>query len=128
MLAQGAEAVLTRKEDTVLKERIAKAYRHPTLDAALRRARTKREAKMLEKLLKLGFPVPKVLHEDDKTMTLTLAFIDGSKVRDVLASKPELAKEIGRKVGMLHANNIIHGDLTTSNMILNSEVFFIDFG
>ena len=39
-----------------------------------------------------------------------------------------LGKEIGRKVGILHQNEIIHGDLTTSNMILGSEIYFIDFG
>ena len=28
----------------------------------------------------------------------------------------------------MHNNNIIHGDLTTSNMILENEIYFIDFG
>lgn len=125
-LTQGAEAIVTKKGEFVLKERVAKSYRHPVLDTSLRSSRTKREAKILEKLAKLGFPVPKV--QESKDTTLTLAFIDGPQVRDVLAKKPELAREIGKKVGILHVNNIIHGDLTTSNMILNNEVFFIDFG
>jgi len=37
-------------------------------------------------------------------------------------------REIGRSVRKLHDANIIHGDLTTSNMILKDKVYFIDFG
>ena len=40
-----------------------------------------------------------------------------------------LAEMIGKNIGKLHKADIIHGDLTTSNMILKGkEVFFIDFG
>ncbi|MBI4143381.1 Kae1-associated serine/threonine protein kinase, partial [Candidatus Woesearchaeota archaeon] len=40
----------------------------------------------------------------------------------------KLCAEIGKKVAILHNNLIIHGDLTTSNMILDKEVYFLDFG
>ena len=36
--------------------------------------------------------------------------------------------ELGKKIAILHNNNIIHGDLTTSNFIYNDKIYFIDFG
>jgi TP53 regulating kinase-like protein len=129
-LGHGAEAVVTKTDDTtVRKERVAKTYRHPSIDASLRRSRTRREAKIFEKLAELKFPAPRLKTMDDERMHLHMDFIQGPKVRDVLAEEPVVfGKEIGRKVGILHANNIIHGDLTTSNMILSDEIYFIDFG
>ncbi|MBU4493256.1 MAG: Kae1-associated serine/threonine protein kinase, partial [Nanoarchaeota archaeon] len=52
------------------------------------------------------------------------------KLRDALNNTNcvKLCKELGKKIAILHNNNIIHGDLTTSNMILNNEIYFIDFG
>jgi TP53 regulating kinase-like protein len=36
---------------------------------------------------------------------------------------------LGENIAVLHQNDIIHGDLTTSNMILkNNKIYFIDFG
>jgi len=127
-LGQGAEAVVTKVNGVVLKDRIKKDYRHPAIDASLRKTRTRREANLFKKLAEIDFPAPNLLEMDDKAMRLKLQFIDGPKVRDVFDTRPGLAKEIGRKVGILHANNIVHGDLTTSNMILGSEIYFIDFG
>jgi len=38
-------------------------------------------------------------------------------------------KTIGEQVAILHNLNIIHSDLTTSNMVLsNKKIYFIDFG
>ncbi len=130
ILAQGAEAVLHRQENMVVKERVAKEYRVPVLDEKLRKARTRREAKTLEKLQQLSFPAPRMQKMDDKNMRIVMDFLIGPQVKEILHEKPiELSKEIGRKVGILHANHIIHGDLTTSNMIYcNGEVHFIDFG
>jgi len=84
----------------------------------------KREAKLLEKVPK---PAPKLISTDDKE-TIVMQKINGEKVRDLLDQKPELAKEIGEKLAKLHDADIIHGDLTTSNMILDKEIVFIDFG
>jgi Kae1-associated kinase Bud32 len=75
---------------------------------------------------KIGIPAPKLLKMCDKTMKIEMSFLDGPKARDVMTI--ELAKEIGQKVGILHKNDIIHSDLTTSNMILKNEIHFIDFG
>lgn len=129
IIGQGAEAILYKEEDTVLKDRICKNYRQSDLDKSLRKARTRREAKVLTKLKEIGVPGPELLDMDDKQMRISMSFINGNKVRDILHKNHiELSKEIGRKVAKLHANDIIHADLTTSNMILDKEIHFIDFG
>ena len=86
------------------------------------------EAKVLQKLANINFPSPKLLKNDGKE-NLVIEKIDGKLVKDVLDKNyKKLAVEIGKKVAILHNNSIIHGDLTTSNMILNKEIYFIDFG
>ncbi len=133
-IAQGAEAVLYKDRGTIIKERLSKAYRLPHLDESLRKFRTRREAKVLQKLEELNFPAPHVRDFSDKRMSLVMDFIPGEKLREVLAEEDDyesLAKEIGNKVGLLHGKDIIHGDLTTSNMIKHEEtgeLFLIDFG
>ncbi len=120
---QGAEAIVTLSE-TVTKKRVPKSYRHQVLDARLRQARSRKEYKMLKKASSL-IPVPQVLYGDDETIVMER--IDGPLVKEVFSC--ELAQIIGEQVAILHKNNIIHGDLTTSNMIFcDGKVFFIDFG
>jgi TP53 regulating kinase-like protein len=129
IIAQGAEAILRRQENGVVKERIAKDYRLPEMDMKLRRARTRREAKILERLQDLDFPAPRLHKMDDSQMIIHMDFIDGPQVKEILHNNPViLSKEIGHKIGILHANNIVHADLTTSNMIHSNEVHLIDFG
>ncbi len=130
IIGSGAEAVIYHNEDIVVKERVCKGYRHPEIDASLRKSRTKREAKILSKLKEIGFPSPALLKMDDKNMKVNMEFIDGDKLRDVFEKDPmSFSKEIGERIGDLHNNRIIHHDLTTSNMILNGNtIHFIDFG
>jgi len=129
ILAQGAEAILQKQGNAVVKDRVAKSYRLPEIDQSLRRSRTRREARILAKLQELDFPVPKLQSIDEDNMRITMDFVDGPQVKDILHKDPaSLGREIGRKVGILHANDIVHGDLTTSNMIQNNEIHFIDFG
>ena len=133
-IAQGAEAILYKDRGTIIKERLSKAYRLPHLDESLRKFRTRREAKILQKLEELNFPAPHLRDFSDKRMSLVMDFIPGEKLREVLEEEDDyeaLAKEIGKKVGLLHGKDIIHGDLTTSNMIKHKEtgeLFLIDFG
>jgi len=126
IIAQGAEAILRKEGNTVVKDRVIKSYRIKELDDKLRKTRTRREAKILEKLQQINFPAPKIQSSDDKKMQIVMEFIEGKKVKEVI--NKELSREIGRKVGILHSKDIIHGDLTTSNMILSNEIKFIDFG
>jgi TP53 regulating kinase and related kinases len=131
LIAQGAESKLFLEGDKVIKSRFKKNYRINEIDDRLRKSRTKREAKILEKLQKIDFPVPKLVNNNEKD-TLEMEFIDGDLLKNILNKKncEKLCREIGEKIATLHNNGIIHQDLTTSNMILGKEnkIFFIDFG
>jgi len=131
-IAQGAEAVIYRDAEKVIKERLSKGYRIPQIDESLRRFRTRREAKVLQRLEQVNFPAPRLLASSDQDMTLIMDFIEGNKLRDVIENGDvyqKFAKEMGQKIGILHAKDIIHGDLTTSNMLVRQgELIFIDFG
>jgi len=134
-IAQGAEAIIYKNEKAeIIKERFSKEYRLPQIDEALRGFRTRREAKVLGKLEELNFPAPHLKEFSDKRMSLVMDFVPGEKLRDVLAQRDDfqqLAVEMGQKVGKLHAQNIVHGDLTTSNIIfhqITKKLNFIDFG
>lgn len=122
-LAQGAEATITLDGDTVTKNRTPKDYRIKEIDEKLRTQRTRAEAKIIQKLSGMA---PN-LKEQDQT-TLKLEHIQGPQVKEILDNQPELAEEIGQKTAVMHDLNIIHGDLTTSNMILGKELRIIDFG
>lgn len=128
LIGHGAEAKLFKVDGRVIKERPAKGYRLPVIDQKLRGQRTRREAKILEALQKVNIPAPTLIKMCDETMKIDMSFIEGPKVRDILHEKPHLAREIGQKVGLLHKNDIIHSDLTTSNMILKDQIHLIDFG
>jgi len=128
LIAQGAEAKLYRDRDVLLKDRIKKSYRISQIDDRLRGSRTRREGKVLSKLEEINFSSPRVVYL--KGTKLKMDFISGDKLATVLEKRKYLSisREIGRKLAILHNHNIIHGDLTTSNLILGKEVTFIDFG
>jgi len=130
IISQGAEAIIIREGNNIVKNRISKSYRLEELDKKLRQFRTRREAKVLEKLQEINFSSPKLINCDDKNMKLTMNFIEGQKIRDVINKDnfQELCNEIGKKIAQLHDKNIIHSDLTTSNMIFSDELNLIDFG
>jgi TP53 regulating kinase-like protein len=115
----------------IIKDRFKKEYRIKEIDEKLRKFRTKREAKILEKLSIINFPSPRLINTDEKEK-ITMANIPGQLLKNILEKNyKKLSKEIGEKVAVLHNNHIIHGDLTTSNMVLNKDdnkIYFIDFG
>jgi len=129
-IAQGAEAVVYSADGKVVKRRLSKSYRLDEIDVSLRKSRTRREAKVLTKLASLGIPVPALISVDDKEMTIDMELIDGPKLRDVLARDncEAFCKEVGSLVAQMHKAGVIHGDLTTSNMIVMDRVYLIDFG
>lgn len=129
LIAQGAEAKLFLEDGRIIKNRFPKSYRIKEIDDKLRGFRTRREAKILQKLHAINFPSPKLIKNDEKE-NLIIERIGGKLIKDVLEKfdYKKLCAEIGKKVAILHNNLIIHGDLTTSNMILNKEIYFIDFG
>ena len=120
IIAQGAEAIITLENNKILKNRTPKSYRHPELDAKIRKRRTKAEAKLLQKASEL-IPVPKLISSDYST--LTIDFVEGKKLSEHLESLDfkSLCLEIGNSLAKLHNAGIIHGDLTTSNMIYVSD-------
>lgn len=134
LIAKGAEADLYRQDGRLVKNRVKKAYRIRELDERLRRLRTRHEAKILEKAREAGIKVPRVLKADEEENTLEMEYIDGKRIKEVfeeagLQEIEELSLKIGSVIARLHENNIIHNDLTTSNILLKGEeVYFIDFG
>ena len=134
LLAQGAESKVFQDNTLIIKERFSKKYRLPHLDESLRKFRTRREAKVLGKLEQFGFPSPHMQSFSDKRMSIIMDFVPGEKLKDVLLAGDDyqkLAVEIGLRVGELHQKDIVHGDLTTSNMIKHAElgsIHFVDFG
>ncbi len=132
IIQQGAEAQIILDKDIIKKRRVKKSYRLPELDEKIRKQRTKKEAKLLEKASKL-VPIPKILRINEKTKEIDMEFIEGKKLSEHLNSLNylQISNQIGKQIAILHDNNIIHGDLTTSNMILsnkNNQLYFIDFG
>lgn len=136
IIKRGAEAILYLDDyygrSALVKERIKKGYRLKQLDEFIRKNRTKKEAKLLSESRKWGVPTPQVI--DVTKNKIVMEFIEGKRIKEHLnsISQREVAKiceEIGRLIGILHSHNIIHGDLTTSNMILwKNKIYFIDFG
>lgn len=127
-IARGAEAVIYLDKN-VVKERIKKGYRIKEIDDVLRKSRTRREAKVYDKLK--GFPfIPRLISSDDRSMKLEIEYIDGKRLADHLEKLDWrwIGRTIGKQIAQIHNLHIIHGDLTTSNMILKKEVYFIDFG
>ncbi|MDP2717131.1 MAG: KEOPS complex kinase/ATPase Bud32 [Candidatus Micrarchaeota archaeon] len=122
-ISTGAEAVLTKKGDTILKHRLAKGYRLPELDEKIRKFRTRREARILRKLSG-RVNVPRVLEEGADT--LVLEFITATPLRDALTAAH--CQKTGEQVGAMHAMGVIHGDLTPSNVLVAEKVVLVDFG
>ena len=133
IIFHGAEAIIILDKDKIIKKREKKSYRINELDEKIRKLRTRKETKLLEKASKL-IPVPKIIEVNGKE--ILMEFIKGKKISDELGSfskiwQLRIFRQIGKNIAKLHNSNIIHGDLTTSNMIFNEEnnkVYFIDFG
>lgn len=136
ILHRGAEAVLSQGErdqqDVVIKDRICKAYRLPPLDSAIRIRRTRMEARLLDMARRHGLPVPRVIAVENTL--LSLEPLGGLTLKDALLSlhadrRAHLHAQLGALIARLHCAGIIHGDLTTSNIILSGDrLWLIDFG
>jgi len=129
IIYQGAEAVLYKDKDTALKKRISKSYRIKEIDKKIISHRTKIESNILKKLKKENIPVPEVFSVSNST--IKMQFIEGKTIRERLnkSNYKEISKKIGKTLSEIHNLNIVHGDPTTSNMILNKDkIYFIDFG
>lgn len=156
LITQGAEALLYKTtflsadQPAALKVRPAKPWRHPTLDKRLTRQRILAEARVLVKCRKEGVPVPAVLAMDWEAGWSVSEWIEGKTVKEAIRQRQidggedelnGLLERIGKAVGKLHSVGVIHGDLTTSNMMLRptsstdsqhgalqGDIVLIDFG
>jgi len=120
LIAQGAEAKILLAKNQITKNRTPKFYRLEQLDNKIRKSRTKKETKLMinaSKIINVPIPEIKDAHK------IIMPFIEGKKLSEALDSfsltkQKTICKQIGKDTAKLHDANIIHGDLTTSNMIL----------
>ena len=143
LLAKGAEANIYPdhylNEEVLIKKRVAKGYRIKEIDTYLRKKRTKNEAKLLAEAKRCGVITPLVYDADLKEQSITMEKVRGIEVKKIFSSEDPLdldqiraiSRTIGENVARLHDCGLIHGDLTTSNLLLEEDgksVVFIDFG
>lgn len=141
LVGKGAEGELYlinwEGKKSVEKIRVSKAYRHPTLDSRLRKRRTAREAKILRSAQAMRAHCPQLYSELEESNTLVIQWIDGQVLSRYFESpKTSLAEEkgfmaqAGTILAKLHGAGIVHGDFTTSNLMVDvdGKVYVIDFG
>ena len=132
LIQQGAEAKIYKflKEGKyfILKQRLEKKYRHPDLDRKLIKKRNAFEFKILSKLQNLEI-VPRIF---SKTLnSITMEYISDTSLRDLLLNQvniKDIAIQIAKLISQLHSLNVIHGDLTSSNILFKDKFYLIDFG
>lgn len=136
---RGAEANLYLDQwygkKVIIKMRVPKSYRHPKLDLKLRTSRTIREAEILHEAKRTSVPTPTIYFVNEKEAKLVIEYIEGVRIKEHLEKLKNvdlnrIFEDIGMKIGLLHKSSLIHGDLTTSNMILTKDqkIYLIDFG
>ncbi len=133
----GAEARLDSARwlgrDVVIKQRVVKGYRHPALDRSLQTFRIKNEVRLMLEARKAAISVPIIYSVDLAKNRIVMEEVKGTRVKDALNNlSMDQARDVCAKIGeiaaKLHANDIVHGDLTTSNMLLDGDrILVIDF-
>ncbi|MGC9079505.1 MAG: KEOPS complex kinase/ATPase Bud32 [Nanopusillaceae archaeon] len=114
----------------ILKYRYKKKYRNEIIDYEFRKNRTRIERKILNKL-KNVINIPELIYYDDENGIIIMEYIDGYKLSEYLEKLDyeKILYEIGKNIGLIHKNKIVHGDITTGNIIYkNGKIYFIDFG
>jgi Kae1-associated kinase Bud32 len=129
---RGAEAVITAMEwrgrPAVEKRRVTKGYRDPALDEELRRSRLRKEVRLFREARRAGVPVPVIYDIDPAGHTLVMQRIEAPTVKERLrepGDRSVIVDAIGRTVGQLHAAGVVHGDLTTSNMLWSDDRLYL---
>jgi TP53 regulating kinase-like protein len=130
LIKKGAEAnIYVSKwygKEAIVKVRVAKPYRHTSMDAQIRRRRTVNEAHMLSVAKIAGVPCPFVYFMDPLRCEIVMEFIAGQNAKEIMNA--DLSLHMGKYAGLLHSKNIVHGDLTTSNFIVSNKLVLLDFG
>jgi len=138
ILYRGAEAEILLSEymgrPVVQKHRVKKTYRIPQIDSMLISMRTREESKLITLSRSSGISVPLIYDVDIIQGIITMEYVAGKRIKDILNSLDDseqrrICSKIGESIARLHNHDIIHGDITTSNMILyDDRIYFIDFG
>ena len=139
LFKKGAEASLYLADwhgrKVIIKVRAPKKYRPETLDEQIRSYRTVHEPQLMHEAKAVGVPTPLIYMVNVAEASITMEFVEGQQIKQLLNKisqdkRQELCVAIGELIGKLHRQGLIHGDLTTSNMILSPEgkIFFVDFG
>jgi N6-L-threonylcarbamoyladenine synthase/protein kinase Bud32 len=131
LIAKGAESNIVKSsylgEKAVIKDRIPKGYRIPEIDDKIRKARCKEEAKLLSDAKRAGVKTPVLYDVDLQDKAITMEGIEGVMLKEVIDD--DLALRLGGEISKLHSADIIHGDITTSNILFSDgKLVFIDFG
>ena len=130
LIKKGAEADIYLIDwygrKAISKVRTPKPYRHKSLDDSIRKNRTIHEGNMLSCAKMIGIRSPFIYFIDPVRAEIVMEFIEGKNAKEMMTH--DLAYRIGRYAGLLHSNNIIHGDLTTSNFIVGKKLVLLDFG
>jgi TP53 regulating kinase and related kinases len=105
------------------------------LDLQIRSYRTAHEPQLMHEAKAAGVATPLIYMVNVPESTIVMEYIEGQQVKQLLnkLEKPDryaVCVQIGESTAQLHKNGLIHGDLTTSNMIqaLNGRIYFLDFG
>lgn len=146
LVKQGAEARIYQGlylgRPTIAKERFVKTYRHPDLDSSLTKERIKAEVRAIGKCKSVGILTPAIYSVDFQRRIIFMEQIENSvTLKEYINSstkdeRKSMSSYVGTVLGKMHSSNIVHGDLTTSNMLVlnqkdgNSDfkVALIDFG
>jgi TP53 regulating kinase and related kinases len=139
LVKKGAEASLYLTDwhgrKAIIKTRIPKRYRPKALDEQIRNYRTIHEPQLMHEAKAAGVPTPLVYMVNVAESTIIMEYIEGEQVKQLLthvdkAARHDICVKIGENIANLHHHGLIHGDLTTSNMIQspNGKIVFIDFG
>ncbi|WP_137284466.1 bifunctional N(6)-L-threonylcarbamoyladenine synthase/serine/threonine protein kinase [Halorussus salinisoli] len=124
---EGAEATVEIGDERVTKRRLPKSYRHPELDARLRRDRTVLEARLTSEARRHGVPTPVVYDADPREGVLVFEHVGEADLRDGLTA--DRVRDVARHLAAIHGAGFVHGDPTTRNVRVDSDrTYLIDFG
>ena len=136
LLGQGAEGKIYIGEflskKCIIKERFEKKYRLKELDKKLTKNRMLNESRNIARASKLGVNVPTLYFVDLLERKIYMEYIENScQLKALLQSiysledispyqslLDKISNDLGNMLSKLHSGDLIHGDLTPSNIIL----------
>ncbi len=127
IMSVGAESKVFLNGNEIIKDRIKKGYRIAELDKKLRISRTKLEFKILNKCYSLGIRVPRPIKLSKSLTKIFMEYLGNKTLKDNFNIK--YLNDAAMMIAKMHNRGIIHGDLTTANMIIKGDkIYLIDFG